>query len=319
MRSVLTLSMLLAAAVCGGHNFGRSIHELNADSASAKFGATPFSHMSPDEWRAFPGRHGIVPRDFHAKAASGAVYFTPAEIAVANATPVNWRTAATSPTGRGTLTRIKQQGLCGSCWAFSVLAVMESMVAKATGIVMAFSEQEILDCISAHGLNGCAGGDPMTLAQALINHPTPLEQDYPYTFFDGGNTLSEPCRSNVFAVMKPSQVLYPAALAGQSIEAAAVAYLRNVGPLAVSVDTRDTAWQHYQSGIIDVCPPVTSLSEVDHGVTVVGYGTDSGVPYFILKNSWGPMWGEEGYVRIRRGTNECGVALLMVGLNATRQ
>ena len=129
-----------------------------------------------------------------------------------------------------------------------------------------------------------------------------MARDYEYIAYNGS---TEQCQSTVPGVGKVLNGVQIVTNESQSIEDAMAAYVYYEGPIAVAVWAATSEWQHYSSGILE-CP--TPNKQVDHGVTIVGYGEENGTKYWKVKNSWTPIWGEKGYLKLRRGTNECGVA-----------
>jgi C1A family cysteine protease len=198
---------------------------------------------------------------------------------------VDWRTS-------GAVTPVKNQGQCGSCWAFSATGAMEGAYQIKNSKLVSFSEQQLVDCSTAQGNQGCNGGlmdGAFTYAEATA---IDTEASYPYTGKDGTCHASPGVATLAsFADVTPKS---PGALA----QAAAA------GPVAIAIDASGIAFQLYHKGIMKrFCG--TSL---DHGVLLVGYGTESGTDYWIVKNSWGGSWGEKGYFRILRSMDKEGEA-----------
>lgn len=237
--------------------------------------------------------------------------FSNEEIAAALNSSRDWQMTP-STASSGAVTRVKNQGACGSCWAFGTVAAIEGMYKIKGSPLAALSEQYILDCLApTPGLNGCAGGDIRTLAQTLAGSPyvLPLDKDYEYMSYDNS---THNCNRTAPGLVSVSAAWQIGTVGIQTTEDAMAAWIQYNGPMVVGVSSWQAAWQMYSSGIAD-CPAV-SMYELDHGVTIVGYGTDvidgTPVPYWKIKNSWTPMWGESGYIRLRRGTNACGVKWL---------
>lgn len=196
---------------------------------------------------------------------------------------------------------MKNQGQCGSCWAFSATGSMECDYAIKTGQLVSLSEQQLVDCSGSYGNYGCDGGwyyYAWEYAQNAGGLCT--EDEYPYTAMDGicqSNSCGEKYTTpNTFSDVTAED---PSAL-----ELAAVN-----GCVSVAIEADQTAFQYYSSGVLSgVCG-----TNIDHAVLVVGYGTLNGQDYWKVKNSWGTTWGEEGYVLICRNCNdngaygECGI------------
>ncbi|XP_015785651.1 cathepsin L1 [Tetranychus urticae] len=207
---------------------------------------------------------------------------------------VDWRT-------KGIVSEIKDQQQCGSCWAFSAIASIESANAQKNGKLVELSEQNLMDCSWKYGDNGCGGGlmdDAFSYVKA--NKGVDTEKSYPYISGDGEDYHK--CR-------------YTAANKGASIssfvdvpEADEKSLLSAVAERVVSVAIDAGPVQDYESGILNTDECSSDPQDLDHGVAVVGYGTEDGTPYWIVKNSWGKDFGESGYFRLYRGNNMCGIA-----------
>ena len=176
---------------------------------------------------------------------------------------------------QGVVSEVKNQGQCGSCWAFSATGSLESLHAIKSGTMTLFSEQQLIDCSRNFGNNGCQGGLQQNAYEYIIyNGGITSESEYPYTAENGNCQQSE----SVYTIKN-----------FQSISAGDVKYLASAlqqQPIAIAVDA--SQWQLYGSGVFDNCG-----TKLDHGVLLVGYNNE----YWTVKNSWGTGWGESGYIR----------------------
>jgi len=211
----------------------------------------------------------------------------------ANPSTVDWRQ-------QKAVTPIKDQGQCGSCWAFSTTGSVEGAAAIASkGSKMnSLSEQQLVDCSGAQGNQGCNGGLMDQAFEYIIaqgNKGLTDEAHYAYTAEDGT------CKtSNV-----PSKVTISGYTDVAQGDEGALENAVVIGPVSVAIEADQACFQFYTSGVLD---DPSCGTQLDHGVLAVGYDDTASTPYWIVKNSWGTSWGMSGYVLIAKGINECGIA-----------
>jgi len=189
------------------------------------------------------------------------------------------------------VTPIKNQGQCGSCWSFSTTGSVEGAVAIATynpktqkATLTSLSEQQLVDCSTAQGNQGCNGGLMDNAFQYIIsNGGLTTEQGYPYTA-TGPNTC------NVQTPLASTITGYCDVNSGDENALAAAV---TVGPVSVAIEADQSCFQFYSSGVMS---DPTCGTQLDHGVLAVGYGTTGGVAYWNVKNSWGTSWGNNGFI-----------------------
>lgn len=190
------------------------------------------------------------------------------------------------------------QGECGACWAFAAAAAIEGQWALATGQLVNSSVQQLIDCSWSTGNEGCAGGNMLGAFLYLGEEKFVNGQDYPYLGKDYV-CLDGKIKSKYGKVKSIGFI--------DSLNETQLALaVREIGPITVAIDAGSPYLMFYWEGIYDD-PDCTTA--VNHAVTIVGYGTDSnGQDYWIVKNSWGSDWGDNGYIKMRRGVNLCGIA-----------
>jgi len=259
------------------------IEEHNKSGASYTMAMNKFGDLTGDEFQAkFTSGFAPVRNDF--------IRSLNAPVADPNFVPADakdWRT-------KGAVTAVKDQGNCGSCWAFSTTGSTESAIAVSGGALVSLSEQELVDCAGAQGNMGCNGGLMDYGFEFIIKNGICSEADYPYTAADGTCT-----KENCDSVASISS--YKDVTSGSE---AALMEAINKQPVSIAIEADQSSFQFYKSGVMsDACGDA-----LDHGVLLVGYGTDAGADYWLVKNSWGASWGEAGYIRLARDINQCGLS-----------
>eukprot|EP01017_Pseudomicrothorax_dubius_P026174 TRINITY_DN28_c0_g1_i2.p1 TRINITY_DN28_c0_g1~~TRINITY_DN28_c0_g1_i2.p1 ORF type:complete len:361 (+),score=109.91 TRINITY_DN28_c0_g1_i2:150-1232(+) len=205
---------------------------------------------------------------------------------------VDWRT-------KNVVTPIKDQGQCGSCWAFSTTGSLEGLYGLKVGNLQSFSEQQLVDCSTKYGNEGCNGGLMDQGFQYIQDNGIEAEASYPYKAVD------QKCKYNKQQVVYKNTGFNDVPENQEDQLVAAIAQQ----PVSVAIEADTDVFQFYQSGVIDSKSCGTDL---DHGVLAVGYTSDyKNRGYFIVKNSWGADWGDKGYVNIARtgkaGPGICGI------------
>jgi C1A family cysteine protease len=196
------------------------------------------------------------------------------------------------------VTPVKNQGQCGSCWSFSATGAIEGAYAVKTEKLITLSEEQLVDCSTSYGNDGCNGGLMDGAFEYVIANGLCSENDYPYIASDGeSNSKCQICTSSV-KITKCYDV--------ESANQLALKEAVSIGPVSIAIEADTALFQSYSKGVITNSRCGTNL---DHGVLIVGYGVENGNKYWLVKNSWGETWGDEGYVKIARSdkTNDAGV------------
>lgn len=257
------------------------------------FGINKFSDMGVEEFRAT--HLGFIP-SLHKRRHTR----VKRPLSMAAPTSFDWRT-------KGAVTPVKDQGQCGSCWAFSATEEIESMWFLSNNTLPTLSPQQITSCDKTDG--GCNGGDTPT-AYAYVKSASGLESNsaYPYTSGTSGQTGS--CKFDKTKVVATiSGFSYATSPCTDSCtkqdENTLASNLASTGPVSICVYAE--SWMDYTSGILKSnCPK--DYGSLDHCVQLVGYDKTGSTPYWIVRNSWNTDWGVAGYIYIQSGSNLCGVA-----------
>jgi len=263
------------------------ITEHNKKNLSYTLGMNKFGDMPFNEFHAKYTGYNQVKRDF-IRSKNG-----PAHVLGAhenNPASVDWRKS-------GAVTPVKDQGQCGSCWAFSATGSMEGAYAVKTKTLVSLSEQQLVDCSTSQGNEGCNGGLMDYAFEYVISSGIGTEAAYPYKAVD------QKCKKVTASPVKIASYVDVTHNSDSAMETAVAK-----GPTSVAIEADQPAFQFYKSGIFSDPSCGTAL---DHGVLAVGYDTSktNDKKYWIVKNSWGSDWGDNGYISMIRqtGAGICGI------------
>jgi cathepsin L len=267
----------------------------NNSGASWKENINHMSHMTAAEKKVYLG---------HTKTRTGKLQsqkFVNKSVKPVSELPenVDWRTA-------GVVSAVKDQGHCGSCWAFASTAVIESHAAINTGLLFDLSPEQIAACApnpdQCGGQGHCFGATAEIAFDYVASSEGMLEEfEYPYTSYYGVENACAVPTGQVSKVVIGGYVKLT-----ENNYAELMTAVAEVGPIAVSVDA--SSWHAYDSGVFNGCNQ--TQPDINHAVTLVGYGVENGQGYWLVRNSWSASWGEAGYIKIHRGDDEeqnCGV------------
>lgn len=262
----------------------RKAEKLSETNPQATFGASPYADYTEAEFKRFHNAEG------HFKKAKTQrpepIIMTEEERKLASGRSINWN-------DKGAVTPVKNQLDCGSCWSFSTTGNIEGQWFLAGNQLVALSEQELVSCDTTD--DACQGGLMQNAFAWLLNNKDGkivTEASYPYVS-GYGNVPACDLEGKTFGAQINGQLALP------HNEDAMASWVYENGPLSIGVDA--TVWQTYTGGIVSDC----QSTQVDHGVLIVGFDDAYETPYWIIKNSWGPTWGENGFLRVKKGVNEC--------------
>jgi cathepsin L len=261
----------------------RFIREKNAQNLGFTGGLNALSTLTPAEYRVLLGARRTEWRE------QTPPVKLPAR-AVSDPDSWDWRT-------QGAVQVVKDQGQCGSGWAFAAIGAEESLFFIHTGILYNLSEQDLVDCDVYD--DACEGGSTKSAYYYVLDHQSgyfSTEDAYPYTG-----------REDRCAFVQGPAYLNGIATVARQTDANLLMVVYDFGPVACVIDASHTSFQLYTSGVYD--EPACSSVNVNHGVLTVGYGSQGGSDYWIVKNSWGIGWGQDGYIWMSRNkNNQCGIA-----------
>jgi len=268
--------------------------QYNIDQGEEIHGVTQFMDLTPQEFKKFLGSKP-----------------SPSDLMVAAPPTVNPHCNSSSDCNYaqlGAVTPVKDQGQCGSCWAFSATEAVESSWFFAGHALPTLAPQQIVDCDKTDG--GCNGGDTPTAYKYVESAGgMETEAEYPYHATDGSCKFSSSkvvASISTFGYGIPPCNTAATHTCDSQDEAGLWGVVENSGPQSICVDAQP--WQTYRSGIFDSATCKHGYYDLDHCVHLTGYGTSGGEKYWLVKNSWGVSWGEKGYIRLIYGKNMCGVA-----------
>lgn len=275
------------------------IQELNAQDNSYKLAINEFADVARGEFR----RKMFGMKKPRAEGFLGATRKSPSYLGrhKYSGSPVpesvDWSTL-------GAVTPVKNQQMCGSCYAFSATGALEGRHEIATGKLLSLSEQQIVDCSQDQGNNGCNGGIMDFVFQYVSEKGICAEEGYTYVAEEQETCKAQTC----LPVIPPGEVKGYNDVHPKDTEALMEALAE--GPVAVAIEADETVFQFYKSGVLTAhCG-----ENLDHGVLAVGYGTnEKGEKFWKVKNSWGADWGDHGYIYLTRdvaGPGECGILMM---------
>jgi len=262
------------------------IKEQNAKGESLKFGPNQFTDLNQEEFKAAAGL-GFIPADEHM--GSTPILGEHIHQGETLAAAIDWEQ-------QGSVTAVKDQGQCGSCWSFSTTGGLEGAWKNTAGSLTSMSEQQFMDCSTQNF--GCQGGNVGLALTYAEGTSVATDASYGYTGVQGT------CGSSYSAAIPNGGVTGYSRVGGffrTTVNDMKSALAK--GPVSVAIEADQRAFQVYKGGILSSgCG-----SQLDHAVLVVGYGTEDGQEFWRVKNSWGASWGDAGYLKLATATNVCGL------------
>jgi len=259
------------------------INEENAKGHTYTLGETQFTDLTNEEFKAMYVSGYKAPSQM-----LGDLPYLGEHDSEESSGSVDWTT-------KGAVTPVKDQGQCGSCWAFSTTGGLEGAWQISSGQLTSMSEQQFVDCDTSSA--GCNGGNMGSAFGWAEKQNVATESSYPYTAKDGS------CKSS-FSTAIPKGGVTGYKSVGSLFSKATVAKLQSavdLNPVSIAIEADQSSFQHYTGGVLSQ----NCGTNLDHGVLVAGY--DSSAGYWLVKNSWGSSWGENGYIRLSQTGNVCGI------------
>ncbi|CAO1331127.1 unnamed protein product [Diamesa serratosioi] len=279
------------------HKIAKHNQKFADKTVTFKLGVNKYADMLPHEFVNTLNGYNRTQSDLNMRLSSKRLEESVTFIEAANVqapSEADWRL-------KGAVTPVKDQGHCGSCWSFSATGALEGQHFRKTGKLVSLSEQNLVDCSGSYGNDGCNGGLMDNAFQYIKeNGGIDTENSYPYEAKDDTCHYN---KKNVGATDK-GFVDIPTGDENKLMQASAT-----VGPISVAIDASHESFQFYSEGVY--VEPQCDSQQLDHGVLLVGYGTDEETKqdYWIVKNSWGTTWGDKGFIKMARNMqNQCGIA-----------
>lgn len=269
------------------HMFNHNM-KFNSKKVPFSMGLNEYSDMSHDEFQ--QSMTGLESEKNCQN--SSLVYQPPANPKIPD--NVDWR-------DHGYVTEVQNQGACGACWAFCSIGSLEGQHKRKTGKLVKLSEQNLIDCSKPEGNKGCKGGQMCRALEYAAHTPgVATAESYPFV----GTSTNGVCKYSNSSVGSKVGGYLEIPYGDEDALKKAVGLL---GPMAAGLDGSPETFRHYNGGIYS--DPACSNTTLTHALTIIGYGTENGTDYWLVKNSWGKSWGQGGFGKmIRNANNHCGIA-----------